>query len=248
MKLGGKLMKASELNFLVVEDDDFQRRMVVNMLRSLGATSISDAGNGKQALEMIRGANSKPVDVALCDLNMPEMDGMEFLRHLGQEQHNVAIIIISALDSKLLASVGSMTRMYGIKLLGTIEKPIMPKQLEELLSKYERSENKRQQPVVTSIFTLEEILQGVRAKQFEPFFQPKIDLKTGRLVGAEALARWIHPERGVIGPYAFIPLLEQSDYVDDLTFLILEKSAAACRSFHDRGYAITISVNLSLIS
>ncbi len=241
-------MKANEPNLLVVEDDDFQRGMVVKMLRSLGATSICDAGDGKQALEMIRGANSKPVDIALCDLNMPEMDGLEFLRHLGQEHHNVAIIIISALDHKLLTSVVRMTKMYGLKLLGAIEKPIKQGQLKEMLSKYEHSENKWQQPISTESFTLEEILQGIRAKQFEPFFQPKVDLKTGRLVGAEALARWLHPKQGVISPNAFIQLLEQSGNIDELTFLMLEKAAAACRSFHDRGYPLSISVNLSLAS
>lgn len=241
-------MNASELNFLVVEDDDFQRRMVVNMLRSLGATSICDAGDGKQALEMIRGANPKPVDVALCDLSMPEMDGLEFLRHLGQEQQNISIVIISALDNKLLASAGNMAKMYGVKLLGVIEKPITLGQLHALLSKYERSETKRSQPVATTSFTLEEILQGIRANQFEPFFQPKVDLKTGRLVGAEALARWIHPEHGVIGPYAFIPQLEQSGNIDDLTFLMLEKSAAACHLLHEGAGALSISVNLSLTS
>src|ERR1035438_7030601 len=118
-------MNISELNLLVVEDDDFQRKMVINMLRSLGVASISDAGNGCEALEIIRGVSSKPVDVAICDLNMPEMDGMEFLRHLSQGNHNIAIIIISALDSKLLTSVGRMTKMFGIELLGAIKKPVM---------------------------------------------------------------------------------------------------------------------------
>ncbi|HEY3328254.1 MAG TPA: EAL domain-containing protein [Novimethylophilus sp.] len=241
-------MKINELNLLVVEDDDFQRQMVVNMLRSLGVASISDAGNGRQALEIIRGANSRPVDVVLCDLNMPEMDGMECLRHLGQERHNVAIIITSVLDSKLLASVGRMAKLYGIKLLGTIEKPIMLVHLKELLSKHGHSENKWDQPVDEKPFTLVEILQGIRANQFVAFFQPKADLKTGRIVGAEALARWIHPEHGVVSPYAFIPPLEQSGNIDALTFLMLEQSASACRLLLDRGYILTISVNLSLVS
>jgi EAL domain-containing protein (putative c-di-GMP-specific phosphodiesterase class I)/FixJ family two-component response regulator len=248
-KLEGKLMKANELNILVVEDDDFQRQMIVKMLRSLGVISICNAGNGKQALEIIRRENEKPVDIVVCDLNMPEMDGLEFLRYLSQEQHNVSIILISALGSKLLTSAVRMTKMYGIKPLGAIEKPIMLGQLKEMFSKYVRSENKWHQPTnVTADFMLDEILQGMRAKQFEPFFQPKVDLKTGRLVGAEALARWIHPEQGVISPYAFIPLLEQSGHIDELTFLMLEKTAAALHSFHDRGYTFTISVNLSLAS
>ena len=241
-------MNIHELNLLVVEDDDFQRQTLLTMLRSLGVTTISGASNGKQALEHIRGVNSKPVDIALCDLNMPEMDGMEFLRHLGQESHNTAVIITSAEDSKLLASVGRMTKMYGIQLLGAIEKPIMLAHLKELLSKYDRSAKKEQPSISAKSFTLEEILQGIRANQFEPYYQPKVDLKTGRLVGAEALARWIHPEQGVIGPSSFIPQLEQARNVDNLTFHILKKSALACRSFHDQGHLLTISVNLSLVS
>lgn len=241
-------MKLSELNLLVVEDDDFQRKAIINMLRSLGVKLISSAGNGKEALEIIRGLNSNTVNVAICDLKMPEMDGMEFLRHLGHENHNIAIIISSALDGKLLASVAGMARMFGIKLLGAIEKPIMLTTLNELLLKYDNSEHKQPQQNTGKSFTLEKILHGVNANQFEPFFQPKVDLKSGRLVGAEALARWVHPEHGVIGPYAFIPLLEQSGNIDGLTFLMLEKSAAACRSFHDRGHILTISVNLSLLS
>lgn len=241
-------MNISELNLLVVEDDDFQRKMVIKMLRSLGVTLISDAGNGKDALEIIRRIGSKPVNVALCDLKMPEMDGMEFLRHLSHESQNISIIIISSLDSKLLSSVGSMTKMFGIKLLGAIEKPIMLENLHELLLKYDNAERKQLYHDDEISYTLEEILQGIQANQFQPFLQPKVDLKTGRLVGAEALARWIHPEHGVIGPYAFILTLEQTCNIDELTFLMLEKSAVACRSCHDRGHPITISVNLSLIS
>lgn len=241
-------MKISELNLLVVEDDDFQRQTAINMLRSLGATSISGASNGKQALGIIREENSRVVDVVLCDLNMPEMDGMEFLRHLSHANHNVAIIINSALDGKLLASVGKMAEMFGIKLLGAIEKPLMLATLRELLLKHDNSERRLPQPDAGKNFSLEEILLGVRANQFEPFFQPKVDLKAGRLVGAEALARWIHPEHGLIGPDAFIPLIEQSGKIEDLTFLMLAKSAAACRSFHDRGHILTISVNLSLVT
>jgi EAL domain-containing protein (putative c-di-GMP-specific phosphodiesterase class I)/FixJ family two-component response regulator len=244
-------MKASELNILVVEDDDFQRRMVGNMLRSLGVTAICDAGNGKQALDVLHAANAKTVDIAICDMNMPEMDGLEFLRHLGQEKAVTSIIILSALDRALLASVAKMSLAYGINLLGVIEKPIGLAQLELLISQYARVEIKRQQAVAVTVapgFGLEEILHGVHAKQFEPFFQPKVDLKTGRLIGAEALARWMHPEHGVITPYAFINLLEQSSQVDELTFLILEKAVAASCLLRDKGFAMSISVNLSLTS
>ncbi|ADE10824.1 response regulator receiver modulated diguanylate phosphodiesterase [Sideroxydans lithotrophicus ES-1] len=242
-------MQISELNVLIVEDDDFQRQTLSNMLRSLGLTSISGASNGRHALEIIHSdGSSRSIDVALCDLNMPEMDGMEFLRHLSQEHSNIAIIITSALDGKLLASVGKMTRMHGIQLLGAIEKPILLTHLKELLSKYDNSTKQESRPVPSMNFTLEEILHGIRGNQFMPFFQPKVDLKTGRIVGAEALARWNHPKHGVVAPDAFISPLEKSGNIDDLTFMMLEKSATECRALHDKGHLLTVSVNLSLVS
>ena len=112
---------------------------------------------------------------------MPEMDGFEFLRYLDQEHHNIAIVIVSALGGKLLISAGRMTKI-GVKLLGAIEKPILLDQLKDLFSKYERSENKWHQPAESVMFTLEEILRAIHAQQFEPFFQPKVDLKTKRMV------------------------------------------------------------------
>lgn len=241
-------MGANELNILVVEDDHFQRRMIVRMLHTLNVLSVCDADNGKQALEIIRKQSDDPVDIVICDLNMPEMDGLEFLRYLGQEHHNISIIIISALGNKLLTSAGRMTKMYGVKLLGAIEKPILPDQLRDIFAKYERSENKWHPPAESVNFSLREVLQGIRARQFEPYFQPKMDLRTGRLTGTEVLARWIHPEFGVLSPVAFIPLLEQNRRIDDLTFLILEKAASACRLLHDHGCKIPVSVNLSLTS
>lgn len=240
-------MNIANLNVLIVEDDNFQRNILINMLNSLGITSILSAGNGKEALDIIRAAGPKPIDVALCDLKMPEMDGMEFLRHLGNRHRDIDVILTSGMDGKLLTSVGKMTQMYGIRLLGAIEKPVLLVNLKEHLLKHGSSTQEAPQ-IAAKSFTLKEILLAVDADQFEPFFQPKVDMKTGRLVGAEALARWIHPDHGVIIPYAFIPQLEQSGNIDALTFRILRKSAAVVRSLHDKGYLLTVSVNLSLVS
>lgn len=240
-------MTIANLTVLVIEDDDFQRNIVVSILNSLGVTSIFSVGNGKQALDILQDKNSKSVDIALCDLNMPEMDGMEFLRHLGKQHQDTAVILVSSLDAKVLASVGRMTEMYGVQFLGAIEKPVLPPNLKAHMQKFKARTDTTQQSQEHA-FSLDEILQGIRADQFVPYFQPKVDMKTGRIVGAEALARWQHPSRGVISPYAFIPLLEKTANMDDLTYSILGKSVAALRSFHEKGHLLTVSVNLSLVS
>lgn len=96
-------------------------------------------------------------------------------------------------------------------------------------------------------FSLGEVMDGIRAGQFEPYFQPKVELRTGYLVGAEAKARWLHPEHGVVNPASFMPVLEESGDIDELTSCLIERSAAACRTF--RAHCdLTVSVSLSLSS
>jgi EAL domain-containing protein (putative c-di-GMP-specific phosphodiesterase class I)/FixJ family two-component response regulator len=237
-----------KLNLCVMEDDEFQRKMLIKMLQTLGVTSIREGSDGRQMLKIVHSEKVKP-DIVLCDLNMPKMDGLEFLRRLGGAYQNIAVIIISSLDSKLLVAAGKIAKMHGIQLLGAVEKPIMLTQLKTLLSKFEHIENPKTSNITAERhFTLEEILTGIHAKQFVPFFQAKVDLKSSRLVGAEALARWIHPKHGIVSPYAFIPILENSNNIDELTFHMLEQSAAACRIFHDNGHFISVSVNISLVS
>ncbi|HTR00165.1 MAG TPA: EAL domain-containing response regulator [Candidatus Acidoferrum sp.] len=241
-------MTLPELRILIVEDDPGQRQLVGRMLRALGVHALDEAGDGEQAIRKIQQAVTAP-DIVLCDLNMPGMDGLEFLRHLGEQRHDIAVVIISGLSSKLLDSAGRMTRLHGIKLLGVLEKPVSLEQLKQLLLQYQRSEPKHYAPRMPATgFTLDEIREGIRAGQFEPYFQPKVDLKSGKVTGAEALARWNHPQQGVIGPNEYIPKLEKTGNIEDLTFLMLERAALACRLLRESGHALTIAVNLSLIS
>ncbi len=234
----------NNLIVLVVEDDDFQRLTLVQMLRVLGVQEVLEAGDGQQALALLSSL-SPLISVVICDLEMPNMDGMELLRHAGQAHNPASVIISSSKDQSLLDSVGVMARAYGINLLGVIKKPATLKNLGSLLDRHVPLKRK---DVNALKFTLSEVLQGVSDKQFEPFFQPKLDSKTEKLLGAEVLARWYHPEHGLVYPYAFIPQLEKDDHIIGLTMLLLEKAAAACRTWRERGLDLTVSVNISLAS
>ncbi len=237
------------LQVMVVEDHSFQRKVVVHMLQSLGVREVVQASNGKEALEKLDSRQVGALDIIFCDLEMPEMDGMEFLRHLSERQPGMSVVIMSGMDNALITSVEKMTLSYGLRLLGAVEKPSSLDQIEKLLKLHQVAKRRRARTAVTPVsFMLEEVLQALREKRFEPYMQPKVNLKSGRVVGAEALARWVHPRHGVIAPFAFMSLLEQSGHMDEFTFLMLEKAAIACRQLHEKGHAISISVNLSLSS
>ena len=238
----------ADLNFLIAEDHDFQRGALAKMLERLGARSVHHASDGHAALKVLHDPDL-PVDIVISDLDMPGMDGMEFIRRLGEAKRRVSLIVSSALERKLLASVATMTLAYGVKLLGVVEKPITPEKLEPLLRLYRPPQPDRDRPDVEGpAFALEEIVAGLKNDEFEPFLQPKIELATGQVIGAEALARWRHPHKGIIAPYAFIQRLEDNGLIDELTWVMLEKAAAFCNTWRASGVDVTVSVNLSFKS
>ncbi|RDC08807.1 GGDEF domain-containing phosphodiesterase [Eggerthella lenta] len=90
------------------------------------------------------------------------------------------------------------------------------------------------------------IESALREDRIELFLQPKCNMRTGKIVGVEALARWRHPERGIVAPGEFIPLLERNGLVRSVDLRVWEKSAAWIRSLIDRGVRpVPVSVNVS---
>jgi EAL domain-containing protein (putative c-di-GMP-specific phosphodiesterase class I)/FixJ family two-component response regulator len=239
-------MEIADLHFLVAEDHEFQRRTLVIALKSLGAKHVLEAADGRAALDYFTDL-SEPVDVIICDLEMPNMDGMEFIRHVGNAKTTVSLILTSGMERNVISSVETMTRAYGINLLGAIEKPATPQKLHDLIKRHGQNVPRAAKGPKIDI-PEQEIIAGLKQGQFEPFFQPKVDLQTGKVVGAESLARWRHPQRGVLLPGEFIGLIEQQGLMDELTWVMLEKSASACVAWHREGWPLTVSVNLSLTS
>ena len=90
-----------------------------------------------------------------------------------------------------------------------------------------------------------EFRHAVDAGELEAWFQPKVELSTGRIVGAEALARWLHPVRGLVMPDAFIPIVEQTSLLQPLTTFMLRSSIRACAGWRAAGLDLSIAVNLS---
>ncbi len=238
-------MGIADLNFLVAEDNVFQRRALVMILNGLGAENIVEAANGQEALDAFQNSVT-PIDIAVIDLNMPSMDGMELIRHLAHGDYQTSVILATAHDRSLLFSVGTMSKAYGVRLLGTIEKPATSDKLQTLINQYVPLPSLSEGGVIDATPpSFDDIIVGLKHHQFEPFFQPKVNLDTGRVEGAEAFARWLHPEKGIILPDAFISTLEAHGRIDVLSWIIIDKSVAACRDWHALGFDIAVSINLS---
>jgi predicted signal transduction protein with EAL and GGDEF domain len=90
-----------------------------------------------------------------------------------------------------------------------------------------------------------QVRQAIDDGQFIMYYQPKVRLADGRVAGAEALMRWDHPERGLLGPDEFIPLVEKTAYLRPLTYFAIENVIRQWRAWAAMGTEIPISVNLS---
>jgi len=91
-----------------------------------------------------------------------------------------------------------------------------------------------------------ELRQAIERGELELYYQPKIDFRTGDLVGAEALGRWNHPTDGILGPNVFIPLAEESGLINQLSDWVLEQGTNQLRSWLSKDYKLILALNLSV--
>ena len=95
---------------------------------------------------------------------------------------------------------------------------------------------------------INELGDALKEKQFKAFFQPKYDMRTDRIIGAEALVRWEHPEKGLLPPGIFIPVLEKNGYIAKVDLYIYEETCIFLKKCMDEGLSLhPVSVNLSRV-
>lgn len=234
----------SHLRFLLVEDHPFQRHALISTLRRLGASDCLEAENGVAALEQFQLADP-PVDVVISDVDMPGMDGIEFLRHMGQSSRTASVILATAVDGAVLTSVQAMAAAYGVNLLGVIAKPISAQRLLELIGRHGCLTMRDQPGPTCASFTAADLRAGLARGEFFPCFQPKVEIRSLRVAGFEALARWQHRQEGVVTPDCFLPAMEQSGLVSDLFWQMLDRSVDFTARLRCTGFAGTVAVNLS---
>jgi EAL domain-containing protein (putative c-di-GMP-specific phosphodiesterase class I) len=139
-----------------------------------------------------------------------------------------------------------MANAYKVKLLGVIGKPATAAKLAPLVELHRAATTEVDKG--GAVFPLAEIADAWTHNEFEPWFQPKINLLTGTVHGMHAGARWRHPVKGLMDPAAFMPSLQARGLNDDFVWLMLQKCAAQCQQWRSKGHDLVVSVNLSFHS
>src|SRR6185437_15044357 len=242
----GSDAKLSELRFLAVEDQGFQLWIIGKLLEDLGARYVFSAADGASALQVIA-EREPPIDIIISDIDMPGMDGMEFMRHLGAANSSASVILASALEPRVLSGIESMARAYNLSVLGVISKPVTAKKLEAMIGRHQ-ARPAVALPAASPTFSTSELADGLARREFVAYFQPKVDVLTGAVKGAEALARWKHPQHGVIRPDSFISSMEQGGMIEELTMLMLREAVANCVRWRGASVEASVSINVSALS
>jgi len=197
-------------------------------------------------------------DVVLLDLMMPGVDGIEVLRNLAEKKSTARVVLISGYDQSVLHSAERLAYDYGLKLEGQFTKPISIDALTELLATIlskiccENIESVNATPVLIKPSkiasfqpTKDDLLSGIKNKEFMLHYQPQINMVNGELSGVEALVRWQHPVHGLIFPDSFIQLSENTGVIGQLTEEVTNLAVAQIERWRRQGAEIKVSVNIS---
>jgi len=231
------------MSALVVDDEELMRDFLCMAVQKSGVGNVMSATNGSDALDQVE-SNHVAIDIILCDLQMPEMDGIEVIRQLANDGFGGGIVLVSGEDRRVLKTAENMAEVRGLNVIGSLSKPVPVHNIISLMKQYAVSE--QQTTWTMPDVTADELDHAIHSGEIIAYYQPQIDIKSGRVKCVETLARWPHPERGMISPDIFIDMAERHDLIDALTDMIITQATRQGAIWHQQGIDLNVAINISM--
>lgn len=232
---------------LIIDDDPTQVAILQAYFASLNVNDIKGTTNPSEALSYINSKQNE-IDLIVSDLQMPEMDGLEFLRHLSTLNYTRKLAIISGVKSDLLDHASRLAKMHRLNIIGHIHKPVTKSSLDNVFLK-EVNEFEIPSKSEKYFITQNDFSRAMADNEIVPYFQPKVDVSNGRVIGAEALVRWNKPGLGFIAPEVIINFAENNGRIEELTFYLFNKTLKSSREFlavdPEQVFATNLSPNMA---
>lgn len=226
---------------LVVDDDPILLEVATSLLRKRGLREVVRATNGAEALEALN-RRRDCVGLILCDLQMPEMDGIAFMRSLAALSYSGPIVIVSSMSDQVRSLASQVGKSHGLNILGTVKKPLSPAKLNVIL---DEGGEVTARPAVQVREEISEaaLREALATGAIVAHYQPKLDMATGQIVGAEALARWELPDGSLISPDRFVPLAERTGLIAAIDHCIMHRASADLVHLQTLHPSFCVSVN-----
>ena len=233
------------MKILIIDDEPFVLKVLHHQLSSLTDAEVVPCDSARAALAELA-ADAAQIFLIFCDLQMPEMDGIEFVRQLVAIHYDKALVLVSGEDIRTLETAERLALAHKLQFLGAIHKPAAPEQLRQMLESAATLCSPAPPRVAPKIYDAEDLRHAITAGHLENYYQPKVELATGRVVGVETLVRWRHPDDGLVYPDQFITLAEEHGLIDVLTRVVLTAALAQTRHWLDAGLDLKVAVNASM--
>jgi diguanylate cyclase (GGDEF)-like protein len=192
-----------------------------------------------------------PPALVVVDLSLGQSDAVEVIRHLEILKYRGEVLLISGRDEATLVDIAQIGERHGLTMLAPLRKPFRAADLKQRLAS--RHDDPRpgqtrpaaadQHPTAAPAEFKVELVDALRNRWLEVWYQPKIDLKSLSVCGAEALVRARHPSHGVITPANLLPPAGHPAY-EPLSKLVIGQAVADWAGFADQGLRLRLAVNV----
>lgn len=189
--------------------------------------------NGRDLASII---DSAQLTTVLLDSNIEDPNIIDILYILSSVQCKIPIIIVGDCDEKVLLSVKRIGRLKDLYVYALHLNQSIPIKLTEILEHIDKR---------SQVINSEVIANALEKKQFEVYYQPKIEVRTNKLIGVEALLRWDRPNHGLIYPDYFIPIAEESGLITPMTYWVIREVFNQYVVWKKKKIELNYAINLS---
>jgi len=186
------------------------------------------------------------VHVLVLDLIMPNVDGIEVIRAIAEKKSEIILILVSGFDARVLHSAQQLAEAHNINVAASLTKPIPVNEFIKVLNGIEINKPRTNALAENEIVSVDELEYAIKNDELILYYQPQVDIQTGKLSGVEALVRWNHPKKGLIFPDQFITLAEENNLIGSLTERVIYLAVTQNKKWQDEGLDTEISVNISV--
>jgi EAL domain-containing protein (putative c-di-GMP-specific phosphodiesterase class I)/ActR/RegA family two-component response regulator len=232
--------QAVAFRVLIAGDEAIERVILARCVEMLGWTA-DIASNAADATDQF---SARPHNVVIIDLRLGAQDSTRLLRRLRHAHADPTVIFVSGGAGRTQVAAWRLARDLGVRVAGTLARPIDPYRLHALLLS-NPARPPAEQRLTMPCPGAQELDRALREGEVHTEYQPKTSLTTGEIVGVEALARWHSPTLGPVPPDRFVPVAEESDLIARLTFRVLEDAIATCRRWRQIQPGCSVAVNIS---
>jgi len=234
----------TDIRIMVLDDELLMLKLHAQMLAHMGFSSVSTCQSGYDALATMNTAAGPP-DLILLDLSMPAMDGVEFIRRLVDRQFTGRLVLVSGEDERVLRTVEKLAGAHHIRVLGHLSKPVQADKLAALLRRW-RPASSTFEIQWKRMYSAEAVREAVKENQLIVHYEPQVAIRTGEVMGVEALVRWRHPKDGLVFPQQFVSVAEDTGLIHPLTRFVFSSAVAQAAVWRKAGLPLKMAVNVSI--